>query len=112
MTVPSHGLLRGSHNLCLGPLIEAVRNQTRIVDLKQVNRVLIQPHWRRKITTPVRPEIGEKRKIRPSRCLCGEKSRLLENLKTNHPCRNPTIRARLFGTNYDGSVVRDPKNLR
>jgi hypothetical protein len=43
MIVPSHGLLRRSHNLCLGSLIEAVRNQTRIVDLKQVNRVLIQP---------------------------------------------------------------------
>ena len=62
MTVPSHGLLRRSHNLCSGSLIEAVRNQTRIVDLKQVNRVLTQPHWRRKITTPVRPEIAEKRK--------------------------------------------------
>jgi hypothetical protein len=37
------GLLRHTRNLCLGSLIEAVRDQTRIVDLKQVNRVLIQP---------------------------------------------------------------------
>lgn len=41
------GLLRRTRNLCLGALIEAVRDQTRIVDLKQVNRVLIQPHWRK-----------------------------------------------------------------
>jgi hypothetical protein len=41
------GLLRRTRNLCLGSLIEAVRDQTRIVDLKQVNRVLIQPHWRK-----------------------------------------------------------------
>ncbi|MCE0523840.1 MAG: hypothetical protein LV480_13110 [Methylacidiphilales bacterium] len=25
---------------------EAVRDQTKCVDLKQVNRVLLQPHWR------------------------------------------------------------------
>jgi hypothetical protein len=30
------GLLRRTRNLCLGSLIEAVRDQTRIVDLKQV----------------------------------------------------------------------------
>lgn len=41
------GLLRRTRNLCLSSLIEAVRDQTRIVDLKQVNRVLIQPHWRK-----------------------------------------------------------------
>jgi len=32
--------------LCLSALIEAVRDQIRAVELKQVNRVLIQPHWR------------------------------------------------------------------
>jgi hypothetical protein len=37
------GLLRRTRNLCLSSLSEAVRDQTRIVDLKQVNRVLIQP---------------------------------------------------------------------
>jgi len=40
------GLLRRTRNLCLSSLIETVRDQARIVDLKQVNRVLIQPHWR------------------------------------------------------------------
>ena len=47
------GLLRRSRNLCLGSLIEAVRDQTRIVDLKQVNRVLIQPHWRKDCDNPL-----------------------------------------------------------
>ena len=41
------GLLRRTHNRCPSSLIEAVRDQTSIVDLKHVNRVLIQPHWRR-----------------------------------------------------------------
>ena len=40
------GLLRRTRNLCVSSLIQAVRDQTRTVDLKQVNRVLIQPHWR------------------------------------------------------------------
>lgn len=43
----SEGLLRRARNLCLSALIEAVRDQTRHIDLKQVNRVLIQPHWRK-----------------------------------------------------------------
>jgi type II secretory pathway predicted ATPase ExeA len=47
------GLLRRTRNLCLGSLIEAVRDQTRIVDLKQVNRVLIQPHWRKDCDQPL-----------------------------------------------------------
>jgi hypothetical protein len=47
------GLLRRTRNLCLGALIEAVRAQTRIVDLKQVNRVLIQPHWRKDCDQPL-----------------------------------------------------------
>ena len=47
------GLLRRTRNLCLSSLIEAVRDQTRIVDLKQVNRVLIQPHWRKDCDTPL-----------------------------------------------------------
>lgn len=47
------GLLRRSRNLCLSSLIEAVRDQTRIVDLKQVNRVLIQPHWRKDCDQPI-----------------------------------------------------------
>jgi hypothetical protein len=40
------GLLRRTKNLCVASLIEAVRDQIRTVDLKQFNRVLIQPHWR------------------------------------------------------------------
>jgi MSHA biogenesis protein MshM len=47
------GLLRRTRNLCLGSLIEAVRDQARIVDLKQVNRVLIQPHWRKDCDQPI-----------------------------------------------------------
>ena len=46
------GLLRRTRNLCLGSLLEAVRDQTRVVDLKHVNRVLIQPHWRKDYDNP------------------------------------------------------------
>jgi type II secretory pathway predicted ATPase ExeA len=42
----SEGYLRRARNLCLGSLVEAVRDRTRTVELKQVNRVLLQPHWR------------------------------------------------------------------
>ena len=42
-----------SRNLCLSALIEAVRDQVRTVDLKQVNRVLIQPHWRNDCDQPL-----------------------------------------------------------
>ncbi len=42
----SEGALRAVKNLCIGSLLEAVRDRTRTVDLKQVNRVLLQPHWR------------------------------------------------------------------
>ena len=47
------GLLRRTRNLCLGSLIDAVRDQTRVVDLKQVNRVVIQHHWRKDYDTPL-----------------------------------------------------------
>jgi type II secretory pathway predicted ATPase ExeA len=49
----SEGLLRRTRNLCLSCLIEAVRDQVRTVDLKQVNRVLIQPHWRNDCDKPL-----------------------------------------------------------
>jgi MSHA biogenesis protein MshM len=49
----AEGLVRRARNLCLSALIEAVRDQTRTVDLKQVNRVLIQPHWRKDYDTPL-----------------------------------------------------------
>jgi len=42
----SEGYLRRARNLCLASLVESVRDHTRTVDLKQVNRVLLQPHWR------------------------------------------------------------------
>lgn len=42
----SDGVLRRARNLALACLLEAVRDQTKCVDLKQVNRVLLQPHWR------------------------------------------------------------------
>jgi len=42
----SEGILRHTRNLCVSALIEAVRDRTQIVDLDQVNRVLMQPHWR------------------------------------------------------------------
>jgi Cdc6-like AAA superfamily ATPase len=43
----SEGLLRRARNLCVATMLEAVRDRVRSVDLKQVNRVLMQPHWRR-----------------------------------------------------------------
>lgn len=47
------GLLRRTRNLCVSSLIEAVRDLTRTVDLKHVNRVLIQPHWRKNCDNPL-----------------------------------------------------------
>ncbi len=43
----SEGALRKVRNLALAAMLEAVRDRTKTVDLKQVNRVLMQPHWRR-----------------------------------------------------------------
>lgn len=42
----AEGALRAVKNLCISSLIEAVRDQTKTVDLKHVNAVLLQPHWR------------------------------------------------------------------
>ncbi len=42
----SDGVLRKARNLALGSLLAAVRDQTRTVELKQINYVLAQPHWR------------------------------------------------------------------
>ena len=42
----AEGTLRAVKNLCVGALLEAVRDQTKTVDLKQINAVLMQPHWR------------------------------------------------------------------
>ena len=40
------GVLRRARNLCLSCLLEAVRRQKKTIDLDNVNKVLIQPHWR------------------------------------------------------------------
>jgi type II secretory pathway predicted ATPase ExeA len=40
------GVLRHARNITVGSLIEAVRDAVRTVDIKQVNRVLMQPHLR------------------------------------------------------------------
>jgi hypothetical protein len=48
----SEGVLRRARNLCLSALLEAVRDRTKTVDLKQVNRVLLQPHWRKEADLP------------------------------------------------------------
>ncbi|MFD2157529.1 hypothetical protein ACFSW8_01305 [Rubritalea tangerina] len=42
----SEGTLRATKNLAVSGMIEAVRDQTKIVDTKQINAVLMQPHWR------------------------------------------------------------------
>ena len=52
----AEGTLRAAKNLCIGALIEAVRDRTRTVDLKHVNAVLLQPHWRHNpIAEPAEP---------------------------------------------------------
>jgi len=48
----SEGVIRRARNLCVGAMLEAVRDRTKKVDLKQVNRVLIQPHWRQDYDQP------------------------------------------------------------
>ncbi len=42
----AEGGVRRAKNLCLAALLDAVRDRTKTVDLKHVNRVLLQPHWR------------------------------------------------------------------
>ena len=41
------GVLRQARNLCVGCLIEAVRSASKTIDIDNVNRVLMQPHWRK-----------------------------------------------------------------
>ncbi|MBU1913242.1 MAG: AAA family ATPase [Candidatus Omnitrophica bacterium] len=41
------GVLRKTRNLCLSSMLEAVRNSQKTIDIDIVNRVLIQPHWRK-----------------------------------------------------------------
>jgi type II secretory pathway predicted ATPase ExeA len=42
----AEGVIRRARNLSLACLLEAIKDQTKTIDLKQVNSVLIQPHWR------------------------------------------------------------------
>ncbi len=46
-------LLRRTRNLCLGAFLKALRDPVRIVALKQVNRVVFQPHWRKDCDQPI-----------------------------------------------------------
>ena len=41
------GVLRQARNLCVGCLIEAVRSANKTIDIDNVNRVLMQPHWQK-----------------------------------------------------------------
>ena len=40
------GVLRKSRNLCISCMLETVRSGKKTIGLDNVNRVLIQPHWR------------------------------------------------------------------
>jgi hypothetical protein len=63
----SEGTLRAVKNLCVGSLIEAVRDQTKTVDLKQVNAVLMQPHWRHNVQDePTQPLVLTNQKPNPT----------------------------------------------
>ena len=42
----SDGILRKARNLCLSCMIEGIRSKKKKVGIDNVNRVLIQPHWR------------------------------------------------------------------
>lgn len=42
----SDGILRKARNLALSCMVEAVRSRKKTIDIDNVNRVLIQPHWR------------------------------------------------------------------
>ena len=41
----NRGNLRATKNLCIGGMVEAIRHQTKTVDIKHINLVLDQPHW-------------------------------------------------------------------
>lgn len=43
------GVLRKARNLCVGCMIEAVRSSNRTIDIDNVNRVLMQPHWQKEV---------------------------------------------------------------
>ena len=43
----AEGVLRKARNLSVGCLIEAVRSANKTIDIDNVNRVLMQPHWQK-----------------------------------------------------------------
>ena len=43
----SEGILRRTRNLCISAMLEAVHDRQQVIGLDQVNRVLLQPHWRK-----------------------------------------------------------------
>lgn len=43
----SEGVLRKARNLCVSCMLEAVRLRKKNIGLENVNRVLLQPHWRK-----------------------------------------------------------------
>ena len=47
MVRSSEGILRRLRNLCISAMLEAVRDRKHVVGIDQVNRVLMQPHWRK-----------------------------------------------------------------
>ena len=62
----SEGTLRAVKNLCVGALIEAVRDQTKTVGIKQVNAVLMQPHLRHNTRDePAQPLVANNQKNKP-----------------------------------------------
>ena len=40
------GVLRKARNLCLSCMVEAIRCKKKKIGIENVNRVLVQPHWR------------------------------------------------------------------
>jgi type II secretory pathway predicted ATPase ExeA len=48
----SEGVLRKVRNLCVSALLETVRDHKQVVGLEQVNKVLMQPHWRQERDMP------------------------------------------------------------
>ena len=43
----SEGVLRRTRNLCISAMLETVHDRQQVVGIEQVNRVLMQPHWRK-----------------------------------------------------------------
>ena len=42
----SEGIIRRARNISVSSLLEAIRDQVKTIDIRQVNNVLLQPHWR------------------------------------------------------------------